>query len=322
MGTQKTSGVCCLEAAIDECGRFNPRLLDPRFANVLYHDRAAEDYDEKWSICYDERTLAYAQDRVFKVIPERTVWQRALEVGAGTGFFLLHLHKGGWVIEGSATDISEGILKRCAFNARRIGWQVETQVADAEKLPYEDDEFDLVCGHAFLHHIPDPQLCLAEMVRVCRGGGTVLIAGEPTKGGHAIAGVAKRVTSAVIDLFALTPGGRSWRRQSKSAEERRTDALESVVDIWEFEPARIAAMAQDAGLVNVRYVTEELLSSVFGWFAKTVEGRAPEGVLGARWAWFAYRNYLRLSWIDDKVLSRVLPVRWFYNIVLAGEKPR
>lgn len=321
MGTGKTYGSASFEEAVDGDGDFDPRLLDPKVANILYHDRAADDYDDKWSIQYDERTLAYAEDRVFKVVPERVEFGRALEVGAGTGFFILHLWKGGWVREGAATDISPKILERCAANARSLGWELETSVADAEKLPYDDDSFDLVLGHAFLHHIPEPAQCLREMARVCAPGGTVLIAGEPTQRGHAIAEVAKKVTSRGIDVMRLTPLGRGWKRRQKSADEKRTDALETVVDIWEFDPERVAGMAEGAGLVDVRYETEELLSSMFGWFSKTVEGNAPPGLLDARWAWFAYRNYMRLSWVDEHLLYRFVPKRWFYNIVLAGTKP-
>ena len=36
---------------------------DPKLANVLYHDWEAANYDEKWSISYDERCVTYARDR-------------------------------------------------------------------------------------------------------------------------------------------------------------------------------------------------------------------------------------------------------------------
>lgn len=312
-----------LAAAVDEKGKLDPRKLDPKIANVLYHDKAADDYDEKWSIQYDERTLAYAEDRVFKVLPERRTFDRALEVGSGTGFFLLHLWKGGWIREGAATDISPGILEACARNARNMGWEVDTKVADAESLPFPDDSFDLVLGHAFLHHIPDPGQCVREMVRVCRPGGTVLIAGEPTKGGHAIAEVVKKTVSTSVKLFRRTPVGWAlgWRPKDRSEEEAEIAALESVVDLWEFEPEHVAGMFEGAGLTDVRYATEELASSVFGWTCRTLEGMAPDGALGARWAFFAYRNYLRLADLDENVLTDRLPKRWFYNIVIAGEKP-
>ena len=299
-----------------------PTSLDPKTANILYHDRAAADYDDKWSIDFDDRTLAYVEERLGGVMPEKVVFERALEIGAGTGFFLLNLYRGGWVKEGAATDISSGILEVCARNAESLGWEIETEAADAEALPFPDDSFDLVCGHAFLHHIPDPALCLREMVRVCRPGGTILIAGEPTKGGHALAEVVKRTTGRGLRVLRRVPVlGAGWRRPRKTAEEAELSALESVVDLWEFEPERVAGMAEGAGLANVRYVTEELLASVFGWTCRVIEGNAPEGLLGERWAWFAYTNYLRLSDLDARVMRRIVPARWFYNVVLAGEKP-
>ncbi len=298
------------------------RLLDPKVANVLYHDRAAQDYDDKWSIQYDERTLDYAEARIRAVIEERRVFDCVLEVGSGTGFFLLHLWKGGWVRDGAATDISPGILDVCRRNAKEMGFDVDARVADAESLPFADDEFDLVCGHAFLHHIPDPSRCLREMVRVTKPGGTVLIAGEPTKGGHEIAETVKMITGGAIRQFRRTPFGRQWRPKDKSDAEREVAALESVVDLWEFEPERVAGMFEGAGLTNVRYVTEEFLSSMFGWMSRTLEGNAPDGLLGTRWAWFAYRNYLRLSRLDEGIMHWIVPARWYYNIVIAGEKPQ
>lgn len=300
---------------------FDPADLDPKVANILYHDKAAGDYDEKWSIQYDERTLAYAQDRVRQVIPEKCTFERALEVGSGTGFFLLHLKQGGWIQEGAATDISPGILDVCARNAKEMGWEIETEVADAETLPFADDSFDLVCGHAFLHHIPDPSQCVREMARVTRPGGTVLLAGEPTQLGHRIAEVSKKLTGTAIKAFRATPLGASWRKPPKTDAEKEVDKLESVVDIWEFDPERVAGMFEGAGLVDVRYETEELLSSMFGWMCRTLEGNAPAGVLDARWAWFAYHNYMRLAALDAGLLKTIVPDRYYYNIVIAGEKP-
>ena len=50
-------------------------------------------------------------------------------------------------------------------NARRLGFEVSGRVADAERLPYEDDTFDVVVGHAVIHHIPDVELAFREMLR-------------------------------------------------------------------------------------------------------------------------------------------------------------
>ncbi len=48
------------------------------------------------------------------------------------------------------------------------------------RIPYDDETFDLVVGHAVLHHIPDVELALREVLRVLKPGGRFVFAGEPT----------------------------------------------------------------------------------------------------------------------------------------------
>ncbi|HSN07024.1 MAG TPA: class I SAM-dependent methyltransferase, partial [Candidatus Angelobacter sp.] len=128
---------------------------DPKLANVLYHDWEAATYDEKWSISYDERCITYARDR-FEHVAGRDGWPyaTALELGSGTGFFLLNLKQAGVLDEGHVTDLSPGMVEVAVRNARDLGFEVGGRVADAESIPYDDDTFDLVVGHAVLHHIP------------------------------------------------------------------------------------------------------------------------------------------------------------------------
>ena len=45
------------------------RKLDPKTANILYHDAAARSYDDKWSISFDERCVAYVRDRAIPYNP-------------------------------------------------------------------------------------------------------------------------------------------------------------------------------------------------------------------------------------------------------------
>ncbi|MGH8920370.1 MAG: SAM-dependent methyltransferase, partial [Actinomycetes bacterium] len=85
---------------------------DPKLANVLYHDWEAGTYDEKWSISYDERCIDYAVGR-FRAVAGDTGWPyaRAMELGSGTGFFLLNLMQGGVIEKGSVTDLSPGMVQ-------------------------------------------------------------------------------------------------------------------------------------------------------------------------------------------------------------------
>jgi len=58
-------------------------------------------------------------------------------------------------------------------------WQdgdgISFSVADAEKLPFGEDEFDLIHSKDSLHHMVDPERALAEYRRVVKPGGSVLI---------------------------------------------------------------------------------------------------------------------------------------------------
>ena len=99
------------------------RPLDPKTANVLYHDAAASTYDRKWAISFDERSRSYVGDRAERMLP-RSRYERVLEVGCGTGFFLLNLWQCGYVGEATGCDISPGMLEACGANARRLGFEV------------------------------------------------------------------------------------------------------------------------------------------------------------------------------------------------------
>lgn len=294
--------------------------IDPKTANVLYHDAAARSYDEKWSISFDERCIAYVRDRAERMLPKPR-YERVLEVGCGTGFFILNLWQAGYVGEAHVTDISTGMLKVCAENARRLGCDLRPRVADAEGLPYEDGTFDLVVGHAFLHHLPDPEAGLAEMYRVLAPGGAAFIAGEPTRAGDRIANSARTfVRSALQGADRVTFGAlrNGQQREPATDDQRVLRDLEFAVDLHTFEPDDVTGWARQAGFVRVRTETEELLASVFGWGARTLEAEVRPALFPGGWAAFTYRNYLRLYGID-RLLYRFVPKRLFYNLLFYGE---
>jgi SAM-dependent methyltransferase len=295
---------------------------DPKRANVLYHDWEAGSYDEKWSISYDERCVTYARDRFTTIAGDRGwPYRRALEIGSGTGFFLLNLMQAGVVERGFVTDISPGMVEVALRNARGLGLSVAGKVADAETIPYADGTFDLVVGHAVLHHIPDVELALREALRVLRPGGRFVFAGEPTRYGDAVARKLSQLTWWATTRATRLPPLRGWRRPQRELDESsQAAALEAVVDLHTFRPAELRRIAIAAGAVDVEVRTEELTAAWFGWPVRTFECAVPPGRLGWGWATFAYRGWQRLSALDRR-LARVVPAGLFYNALVTGVKP-
>jgi ubiquinone/menaquinone biosynthesis C-methylase UbiE len=302
--------------------------MDVKQKQSAYHDWEARNYDAKFSISYDERCIEYARQRFLKAAPAGLRYGRVLEVGAGTGFFVINLWQAGYLGDDvHATDISERMLQVCKRNAAEHGLEVTTTQGDAEALPYPDDRFDLVIGHAFLHHLPDPEAAVAEMYRVLAPGGTLVIAGEPTVWGDRVLQRIKRGTYLGWRAATWAPPLRAWRREDgDGANEGAHDdaavaALEWEVDLHTFSPGAVEQMVRDAGFVEVEAITEDLTAAWVGWIVRTIEGSTAEGRLGARWAFWAYRNYLRLQSLDDRLLSRVVPRDLFYNLILHARKP-
>lgn len=296
---------------------------DPKLANVLYHDFEAASYDAKWSISYDDRCIRYAADR-FRAVAGSAGWPygRALEIGCGTGFFLLNLMQAGVISAGAVTDISPGMVGVAQQNAASLGFAVDGRVADAESLPYPDNSFDLVVGHAVLHHIPDVELALREVLRVLRPGGRLVFAGEPTRYGDVVARRLSRLTWNSCRWAGRLPGGSGWvRPAAELAASSEAAALEAVVDLHTFPPVELRRLALRAGAVDVRVVTEELTAAWFGWPVRTFEAAVPAGRLGWGWARFAYRSWTALAALDASVWSRVVPEGLFYNALLTATAP-
>jgi ubiquinone/menaquinone biosynthesis C-methylase UbiE len=296
---------------------------DPKLANVIYHDWEAETYDVKWSISFDQRCIDYARDR-FVAVAGTDGWPygTALEIGCGTGFFLLNLKQAGVLDEAQVSDLSPGMVQAAIRNGRSLGFDVQGRVADAESIPYDDETFDLVVGHAVLHHIPDVELALREVLRVLKPGGRFVFAGEPTTVGDWYARKLGHLTWLAVTKVSRLPRLRDrWSRPAEElAELSRAAVLESVVDLHTFDPRELAATALRAGAVDVRTTSEELTAALFGWPVRTFEAAVNPQRLGWGWAMFAYRSWQRLSAVD-RMLGRALPQQLFYNVLVTGVRP-
>jgi ubiquinone/menaquinone biosynthesis C-methylase UbiE len=300
-----------------------PPLADDEIkdVNVRYHDVAAPDYDSKWGISYDERGAEQVLGKMRKALGDgRGPFARSLEIGAGTGYFTLNLLLAGVIDEAVATDISQGMLDQLARSADGLGVPVRTMRCDAASLPFADDTFDLVFGHAVLHHIPDLDAAFAEFRRVLRPGGTIVFCGEPSRYGDRVAALPKRAALAVAPLWRRALG--VGKRVSGAGEPDDADhRLEHVVDQHAFTPSELAAHARSAGFGSVRVTGEELVAGWFGWANRTLESTAHHAQIPQLWFNYAFRGYMALQALDTRVLEGRLPAAIFYNLLISARLP-
>ncbi|EUA90518.1 methyltransferase domain protein [Mycobacterium ulcerans str. Harvey] len=214
------------------------------------------------------------------------------------------------------------MVKVATRNGQSLGLDIDGRVADAEGIPYDDDTFDLVVGHAVLHHIPDVELSLREVMRVLKPGGRFVFAGEPTTVGNEYARTLSTLTWRIATNVTKLPGLGGWRRpQEELDESSRAAALEAIVDLHTFAPEDLERMAKNAGAIRVETASEEFSAAMFGWPVRTFESSVPPGRLGWNWARFAFNGWKALGWMDANVWRHVAPKGWFYNVMVTGLSP-
>jgi ubiquinone/menaquinone biosynthesis C-methylase UbiE len=293
-----------------------------RDVNSRYHDVAASDYDSKWGISFSGAAQQLVATKLGKALGAPVArYDRALEIGAGTGYFSLNLVRGGVVREAVCTDISRGMLDELERSAANLGVGVQTARCDAQELPFEDDSFDLVFGHAVLHHLPDLDAAFREFRRVLRPGGRVAFCGEPSYHGDRLARVPKRAALAVAPLWRRLLGVGPRVHAYADDAEATEHGLEHVVDVHAFTPAQLDGFASGAGFEGVRVSGEELVAGWFGWANRTLESTAESRQIPRLWHQYAYRGYMALKALDDGLLEPRLPPAIFYNLLVSAQAP-
>ena len=294
-----------------------------RDVNTRYHDVAAAGYDAKWGIDFGDVGQSQVLGKIRKLLGDemRSGYARGLEIGAGTGYFSLNLLQAGVLREATCTDISPGMVTTLIANAERLGLEIRAARADAESLPFADESFDLVFGHAVLHHLPDLPRAFAELHRVLRPGGRIVFAGEPSRIGDRLAAVPKRGASLLAPAWRaflrLPPAIALGPSDSRDAEDH---ALENCVDIHAFAPGDLSELARRSGFSEVQVRGEELLANWFGWLNRGLETTAKAADIPYLWTSYAYHGYLVLQRVDERLLEPYLPAAIFYNLLLTARK--
>ncbi len=104
---------------------------------------------------------------------EITPGARVLDVGCGAGQLALPAARAGAMVTG--VDIATNLIEQARALAATEGLAIQFDEGDAEQLPYADAAFDTVFSLIGAMFAPRPERVAAEMVRVCRPGGRILM---------------------------------------------------------------------------------------------------------------------------------------------------
>ena len=101
--------------------------------------------------------------------------KRILEVGFGAGTDFIQWLRAG--ARASGIDLTPEALENLKrrIEVYQLPGPEQVMVADAENLPFESGSFDLGYSFGVLHHSPDTEKAISELVRVVRPGGDVKI---------------------------------------------------------------------------------------------------------------------------------------------------
>jgi ubiquinone/menaquinone biosynthesis C-methylase UbiE len=143
------------------------RILEPE---VMDSDTEAQEYD---AMDFTEVNIDFAQ--LASTLQGETA--KVLDIGTGTARIPLILSdfRPQWQI--TAIDLAPSMLKLAQTNLEKAQKtkQIKLELIDGKAMPYADRSFDLVISNSLVHHLPDPLTFFAEVKRVVKPQGSVLI---------------------------------------------------------------------------------------------------------------------------------------------------
>ena len=120
----------------------------------------AHRYEKEWHI---PQAARFAETRGLRV----------LEIGCGLGTDGAQFAKAG--ADYTGVDLTEAAIELARKRFELTGLKGTFQVADAEKLEFADESFDIVYSHGVLHHTPDTSAAVREIHRVLKTGGRAIV---------------------------------------------------------------------------------------------------------------------------------------------------
>ena len=157
-------------------------------------------------------TLQIVGESLCEAVDVAAGW-RVLDVAAGNGNAALAAARRGGDV--TATDYVGDLLAGAQRRAEAEGLPLETRVADAENLPFADEEFDAVLSTFGVMFTPNPERAAAELQRVCRPGGKIGLANWAPDG---FIGSMFRVIGKHVPPPAGVPSPLAWGTEARLHE--------------------------------------------------------------------------------------------------------
>ena len=149
---------------------------------MSYDKEQATDEFTRWSESYDKcilQTLLFGPShraiirRLKATFGDRPL--KILDVGCGTGVFAARIREAMPSTQVWGIDLVAGMLNQGKHRWRTHATHVQPVQADSERLPFAPGTFDIVtCANSF-HHYPHQDRAVAEMRRVLKPGGRVML---------------------------------------------------------------------------------------------------------------------------------------------------
>jgi ubiquinone/menaquinone biosynthesis C-methylase UbiE len=144
-----------------------PRILEPE---VMDSAEEARDYDAMDHRQVNERFVA-------DFLAFRAAGGNVLDVGAGTAQIPIELCQRSAGVRVVAIDAARHMIELGVANVGRAGYadRIRLELCDAKQLPFPAASFDAVISNSIVHHIPQPESVLAEMLRAVKPAGAIFV---------------------------------------------------------------------------------------------------------------------------------------------------
>lgn len=149
--------------------------------NIAVHNRVARKYERLHGEIFNDVEQARLTDalrRAKESVRTGSATLRAFDFGCGSGNLTRHLLALGFDV--TAGDVSPDFLKlvESRYGCDRLSY-LRMNGNDLREIP--DNHFDVIATYSVLHHIPDYLSAIAELARVCKTGGVIVLDHEQTE---------------------------------------------------------------------------------------------------------------------------------------------